>query len=88
MDPKILLEILITALTTLLENCPEPEPQKLAWLRKPKLIHELRFAVELRKQGLTAKERREARAMADELQKDATDADLKELIASGALPQD
>lgn len=84
MDPTVILQAIITALTQILENCPEPEPQKMAWLRKPKLIHELRFAVELRKQGLNAADRRQARKMAEELQADATDADLRELIHSKA----
>lgn len=84
MDPTVLLQILITALTTLLENCPEPAEQKIKFLKSPRLIHELRLDMQLRRQGLSREDRKAARKLADDLKAEATDQDLKELVALSA----
>lgn len=78
--------ILTSVLKAILENCPEPDPAKVAAnIRKPRLVQKLRFENDVRRQsGVTLREWREiGRDVMAEIYAERdkmTDAELIELV--------
>ena len=85
MDPTVLINIIYEAILAIIKNCPDEEDRLVKRMRRFGLIERLRVESEVRRQlgPQWSENRAQVRSLISDAHADATDDDLREMVAMG-----